>query len=49
MRLNLKHASRVPTVGGPLLHLAVGPAGVVHEAAVAAHAVPVYHQSAIQV
>lgn len=37
------------TVGGPLLHLAVGAAGVVDEAAVAAHAVAVDDQPAVQV
>lgn len=36
------------TVRSPLLHLAVGPARVVDEAPVAAHAVPVDHESAVK-
>lgn len=37
------------TIRRPLLHLAVGTAGVVDESAVAAHAVPVDDQPSIQV
>lgn len=37
------------SVHGPLLHLAVRLAGVIDETAVAAHAVAVYHQAAVQV
>lgn len=37
------------TVRSPLLHLAVGTAGVVDKASVAAHAVPVNHEPAVQV